>query len=129
MICLSDNDIIKKLAICDLLDETLAVLGIGHQQVFVLPSTRFVLGIAKHQATARSRLGPATFDRLERFLGQVQEIAAQPPTAEQLLFDDALGIDPGEAIFFLRRRRSLTFSLPPATSEASRRLLNYPQIR
>jgi hypothetical protein len=34
VICLADNDFVLKLAACDLLDETLDVLGIGRSEVY-----------------------------------------------------------------------------------------------
>ena len=36
MICLADNDIFKKLAICNLLDEALSALDVSHSEVLVL---------------------------------------------------------------------------------------------
>jgi hypothetical protein len=100
MICLADNDIIKKLAICDLLEECLAVLDCGHSEMFVLPAARFVLGVAKDPDKARARLGAAAFDRLADFLGKVPVIQQPPDPQEQRLFDDIVGIDAGEAILF-----------------------------
>ena len=43
MICLTDNDLILKLAVCDLFEEALAALETTHHEVYVLPSARFVL--------------------------------------------------------------------------------------
>jgi hypothetical protein len=33
MICLADNDIIKKLAICNLLDEAIVALGVSYDEI------------------------------------------------------------------------------------------------
>lgn len=38
MILLSDNDIIYKLAACDMLEEALVVLGVPYTDVYVLPT-------------------------------------------------------------------------------------------
>ena len=100
MICLADNDIVKKLAICNLLDETVRALGVSHSEILVLPSARFKLGVAKNPDKARSQLGSDAFDRLKLFLANVGVISVTPPPDEQLLFDDALDIDSGEAILF-----------------------------
>lgn len=100
MICLADNDIIKKLAICNLLDEAVSALGISHRELLVLPTARFKLGIAKNPDKARAQLGPETFGRLESFLKKVGVINHVPAPEEQRLFDDALDIDPGEAVLF-----------------------------
>lgn len=100
MICLADNDIIKKLAICDLLEEFLSVLDCRHADTFVLPAARFVVGVAKDPEKARARLGAAVFDRLADFLSKVRVIQQPPDPQEQRLFDDVVGIDTGEAILF-----------------------------
>ncbi len=59
MILISDNDILLKLAICDLLDESLAELGATHAEVFVLGTARFKLGIAKNPDKTKAKLGEA----------------------------------------------------------------------
>jgi hypothetical protein len=100
MICLGDNDIVKKLAICNLLDEAVGALGITHGDVLVLPTARFKFGVARNSEKARAQLGAETFDRLSSFLGQVGVITAAPPLDEQKLFEDAIDIDTGEAILF-----------------------------
>ena len=38
MICLADNDIIHKLAACDMLDDVLAALSLRRTDVYVLPT-------------------------------------------------------------------------------------------
>ena len=43
MICLFDNDLIKKLAICDVLGEAMAALQTTLAEVLVLPTARYVL--------------------------------------------------------------------------------------
>ena len=100
MICLTDNDIIKKLAICDLLPETLVALDAQHEDILVLPSAKFSLGIAKNPDRTKSRIGVPVFDRIAEFLGKIREITTPPIPEEQLLFDDVIEIDPGEAILF-----------------------------
>jgi len=100
MICLADNDIVKKLAICNLLEEAVGALGVSHGEILVLPTARFKLGVAKNPDKARSQLGVTTFDRLKSFLDQVGVIDTVPPPDEQRLFEDAFDIDAGEAILF-----------------------------
>ena len=100
MICLADNDIVKKLAICNLLDEALGALGVSYDEILVLPTARFKLGVAKNADKARAQLGTETFDRLKSFLDRIGVIDTVPPPDEQRLFDDALDIDTGEAILF-----------------------------
>jgi hypothetical protein len=101
MICLSDNDVVLKLACCDLLNETPDVLGVNRAEVFVLPTARHVLlKPLKDPEKARARLGDAVFQRVTLFLDSVQVIEAAPSPQEMLLFDDIVGLDPGEAILF-----------------------------
>ena len=118
MICLADNDIVKKLAICNLLDEALNTLGVSHREILVLPTARFKLGVAKNPDKARSQLGSETFDRLKAFLDRVGVIDVAPPPEEQQLFNDALEIDTGEAILFPRRLITPGVSFRPVTKEA-----------
>lgn len=99
MILLSDNDILLKLAICDLLDETIADLGATHGDVAVLGTARFKLGIAKQPDKTKARIGEAAFERLKSLFDRVQTIGAPAPD-ELNLFDDIVGIDPGEAVLF-----------------------------
>lgn len=94
MICLADNDIVKKLAICDLLDEALLALDVSYSDVMVLPTARFSLGVAKNVEKTRARLGGSTFDRLKSFLDSVTEIRVDPDRSEQLLLEDVMCIDP-----------------------------------
>jgi hypothetical protein len=100
MICLADNDIVKKLAICNLLDEAVDALGVARDEILVLPTAKFALGIAKKPEKARAKLGNDVFERLESFLASVGEISETPSEEEQRLFDDALDVDPGEAVLF-----------------------------
>ncbi len=101
MICLLDNDLIRKLAICDLLDESLDALQASRGEALVLPTAKYVLlKPIKKPERAKERLGEALFDRLNAFLNGVQSLDEQPSAEEQLVFDDIVGIDPGEAVLF-----------------------------
>src|SRR5262249_3360836 len=57
-------------------------------------------GVAKNAEKARARLGAVAFERLGLFLESVQEISTGVSESEQRIFDDLVGIDPGEAILF-----------------------------
>lgn len=54
MICLADNDIVKKLAICNLLDEAMIALEVSPAEILVLPTARFKLGVAKNADKTRA---------------------------------------------------------------------------
>jgi hypothetical protein len=55
VIYLSDNDIIEKLAVCDLLDETLDSFGASPSDVYVLSTLKFRIG-GKRRAKSEQRL-------------------------------------------------------------------------
>jgi hypothetical protein len=99
MICLTDNDIIKKLAICGLFDEAIEFLGVSPTDILVLPTAKHVLGVAK-PGKRRSQFDEQTLRRLEEFFSRVSEISFAPDPAELQLFDDIHAIDQGEAILF-----------------------------
>jgi hypothetical protein len=99
MILLSDNDILLKLAICDLLDETLADLGATHDEVFVLGTAQFKLGIARNPKKRKLKFGDDVFARLKTFFDQVQTLGEPDPDVLRS-FDDIVGIDAGEAVLF-----------------------------
>lgn len=101
MICLSDNDFIRKLAACDLLEEMLAALEITRDQVFILPTARYVLlKPFKNPEQAKIRLGEAVYERLKSFLESVTALNVAPSPEEQQMLDDVVGIDAGEAVLY-----------------------------
>jgi hypothetical protein len=123
MICLSDNDIVLKLACCDLLNETLDVLGVRREEVFVLPTARHVLlKPLKAPEKGRARLGDAVFQRVTLFLDSVQVIEAAPSPQEMLLFDDIVGIDSGEAVLFATTAHFPEFILATSDKNSLRAL-------
>ena len=97
VIYLSDNDIVEKLAICDLLDDALTAFDASRPDVFVVPTLKYRIGIGKARAKAEKRLGGDAVARILDFLSDVQEISDYSPEDHQTL-DDLVGIDPGEAI-------------------------------
>ena len=58
MIVLADNDILLKLARCDLFDEFLKVFDISQTDVYIVPTVRFSLEkINENESTKRVLLG------------------------------------------------------------------------
>jgi hypothetical protein len=100
VICLSDNDVIHKLAACDLAAEALAALGLGFGDVRVLPTAKHKFGLTKNQAKAEQRYGPEVLARIRDLLGRVSEIDVVPPVHELEVLVETEGIDTGEAILF-----------------------------
>ena len=86
MIVLSDNDVLHKLALCDLLSELLAFLQVPPNQVKVLPTAKFVIRrlLSTH---------PAALAAFNNFLGQAHDI----PEVQNLLLLEAIEeLDVGE---------------------------------
>ena len=89
MICLSDNDIIQKLAFCDLLEEVPEVLNVTQDDIFVLETAKWVLlRPFKDPEKSKTRLGEVVYDRIRRFLEKVKTIEIAPDTMELQLFEE-----------------------------------------
>jgi hypothetical protein len=96
VIVISDNDVLRKLACCDLFDEFLQVFGVSVQEIFILNTARHVLGSKK----VRQNIDEDSFNRLSAFLNAVQIITAAPDPDEQLALTEQPNIDTGEAVLF-----------------------------
>ena len=101
MICLADNDIIYKLAACDLLDNALAALSLARTDVYVLPTAKYKFRITQRSsAQGERRYGAEVFARIRDFLVSVRELNVPGLPEELQLLAGVDGIDPGEAVLF-----------------------------
>ena len=101
MICLVDNDVIYKLAMCNLLDDSLAALDLARTDAYVLPTAKYKFGVARRRSrTGEQRYGAEAFARIRDFLGSVRELDVAGPSTELQLLASIDGIDVGEAILF-----------------------------
>jgi hypothetical protein len=98
LIVLTDNDILLKLAQCDLFDEFLAVLDVTVSDIRILGTARFSITAPRH----RNRIGEINFARMQSFLNQIADIDTDPdPVAIAALTEQAdKNIDAGEAVLF-----------------------------
>jgi hypothetical protein len=98
VIVLADNDIVIKLAQCDLFDEFLAAFRIDHSGVFILRRSRFSLLTSSKQR----RMGDESYRRMELFLGSIADISETPdPNLIAALTEQTdKNIDAGEAVLF-----------------------------
>ncbi|HEX5270462.1 MAG TPA: hypothetical protein VFW33_08250 [Gemmataceae bacterium] len=96
MILLADNDIIFKLARCDLYDGFLGAFEVTTDEVFILNTCRFVLTSDR----AEKRCDEASFARLREFLDSVNDIEQAPDANEMVALAEQPRIDAGEAVLF-----------------------------
>lgn len=98
MICLADNDIVHKLAACDLLDDALAALSLARTDVYVLPTAKYKFRITpRSSAQGERRYGAEVFARIRDFLASVRVLNVPGLPEELQLLAGVDGIDPGEA--------------------------------
>lgn len=99
--CLADNDIIHKLAACDLLNDAFSALDIVRADIYVLPSAKYKLCVVgRRSRLGEQRYGREGFARIRDFLTSVREIDVAGSPEVRQLFDGVDGIDPGEAVLF-----------------------------
>ena len=100
MVCLSDNDVILKLAACNLLDDVWGGLGVSKTDVYVLPTAKHKLGVSKNPKWAQERFGNETFSRLRDFFLWARDIDVEIDQADLQSLLEVEGIDSGEAVLF-----------------------------
>jgi hypothetical protein len=100
LIVLADNDIILKLAQCDLLDDLPNILGKKCTDVFITDTAKYQL-LPKSSAKALSKCGnEETLARLTAFLETTQTLSAIENTVLLAQLGDIDGIDGGEKFLF-----------------------------
>ena len=101
MIVLADNDIILKLAQCDLLEVIPDSLGQEWTEVFITDTAKYQL-LPKNPAKALSKCGnEETLARLTAFLETTQTLPAVNDTALLAQLEDINDIDGGEKFLLL----------------------------
>lgn len=100
MIVLADNDIILKLAQCDLLECLPDIVGEECAEIFVTPTARYQL-LPKNPEKALNKSGnEETLSRLVAFLDTTQTLPEVNDTALLTQLEDIEGIDGGEKFLF-----------------------------
>lgn len=99
MIVLADNDLILKLAQCDLLKDLHVLLGLETQaEIFVLPTARFQL-LPKSEQKALNKAGSAAvLDAIKLFLKQANELPQINDEALLNSLETVAGVDSGEQL-------------------------------
>ncbi len=98
MIVLADNDILIKLAACDLFDDFLTAYEVSPADIRILKLARHSIGSRKH----RRRIGEEGYQRLVVFLDAVADILLEPDPAHIAALNKQTdkNIDAGEAALF-----------------------------
>ncbi len=98
MIVLADNDVLLKLAQCDLFNEFLTAFGVTANQVTILKAARFSMGTKR----TRDRIGVESSARLSQILHSVGDILTPPDPSYVAALNEQIinGIDAGEAALF-----------------------------
>ncbi len=92
-----DNDVIHKLAACDLLREALQDLRVD--AAFVLATARFKFYLKSPEKGAK-RYGQSVHKRISNFVASARAITEEPNAEDIEVLNAVLGIDQGEAILF-----------------------------
>ncbi len=130
MICLSDNDIIYKLASCNLLEDALAGLDVASTDVYVLPTAKYKFGLARRSSAKRaSPDSDEVRTRIRDFLACVREIEVPGPPEELQLLSGVDGIDAGEAVLFSATANFEDYLLATGDKTSLRALATTPRVR
>jgi hypothetical protein len=130
VICLADNDIIHKLAACDLLDDAFAALSLARTDVYVLPTAKYRFRITqRHVAQGERRYGVEVFAHIRDFLASVREINVPGLPEELQLLAGVDGIDPGEAVLFAATAQFDQYLLATGDKNSLRALASTPTCR
>ena len=100
MIVLADNDIILKLAQCDLLECLPEILGEEWSEIFVTPTAKYQL-LPKNREKALNKCGnEETLERLTSFLGTTKILPEIQDSTLLAQLEDIDGIHGGEKFLF-----------------------------
>lgn len=129
MIYLSDNDIVEKLAICDLLDEALGAFGATREDVLVIPTLKHRIGIGTPRPKTVDRLGQIVAARLVKFLSTIREIDDYSAEDHAMLesLDDSVEIDAGEIVLLAATARFTDYLLLTGDKRCLRAVATSPE--
>lgn len=123
MICLADTDIILKLAVCDLLPQTLEVLDVLPQEVYVFKEE--ALRVYQYDLDVIDQYSEEERKRAVQFVKRVRGLYSEIDPDEQN-YMQAAGIDTGEQAIFGATRDSMEFQVVTADRNALRKLAHAP---
>lgn len=100
----ADNDAIRKLAAWDLLDNSVAAIGVQRADCFVLPTARYSLFVTKSPAAGVRRFGEGPHKRIAEFVSNASDVPGTGDTNDDFL-NEIAGVDMGEALLFATASR------------------------
>ncbi|ORJ23735.1 hypothetical protein O1V64_04255 [Rouxiella badensis] len=98
MIVLSDNDVILKLAQCNLLSQLPVIFNQPPEQIFINPAARFQLLPRNIENAIRKFGGQNVYEQVDAFIATVQDIPEVQNTQLIELLGSVPGIDVGEQL-------------------------------
>lgn len=134
MILLSDNDLIVKLAQCDLIDDTLASLDAKKQDCFVLNSLSYSLRLRDPDKSIQKYVGSAqAYDRINELLESCSVLGESPLHYELLEhLQEIPEIDAGEQALFLhafdQHVNSVSYRMLTGDKRALKAICNYDTL-
>ena len=128
MICLFDNDVILKLAMANLLDDTIEVLQTSPKDIYVLPTAKYKFGFSD-ASKGETRYGADVYKRIMEFLTSVNELNITGDLAEINVLNEIDGIDPGEAILFSATSQFKDYVLATGDKTSLRSLASMPECQ
>ena len=123
MICFADTDIILKIATCDLLSQTLSVLGVTLKEVYIFKEE--ALRVYQYDPDVRKQYSELARLRAIEFVKSVRSIYSEIDPEEQA-YMLAAGIDSGEQAIFGATRDSMDFTVVTADRKSLRKLAPSP---
>ncbi len=133
MILLSDNDLVVKLAQCDLLDEALASFEAKRSDCFVLSTIRHSLRLGNPDKSIERYVGsPQAFERISEFLEHCNVLQEAPilDLIDHLI--EIPEIDVGEQALFLHAKdnhdKKLDYFMLTGDKRALRAICAYDQL-
>jgi hypothetical protein len=130
VIYLSDNDVVEKLAVCDLLDDAISAFDATRADVRVIPTLKFRIwtqtGVLRPKLVRR--LGDSVVNRLAEFVGSVGVIDDFSRDDHQLLedLDESVEIDPGEIVLLAATAVVSDFRLLTGDKRCLRAVATHP---
>lgn len=125
MICLADNDVLLKLAACNLLDDAVPALETTKSEFFVLPTAKYKIGYDR-QNKLQAKYGVDGIKRTLEFIQTVQEIVAPPDIDERDLLLTVDNIDAGEDVLFAATQHRDVYIVATGDKRCLRALASAP---